>query len=121
MRNYEIMRSVLLAVKHTKEPISLIDFEGMCEHSDLRDELIRLSDEGLIAQKITSKNYATVKIESLTKEGADFARSIENGEVFAIIHKTLERANVDLSYPLLQEVCTEIVKRYVMSKIPAII
>lgn len=121
MRNYEVMRFVLLEVKQSDKPISMIDFQGLYEHSEIKEELIRLSDEGLIAQKITSKNYATAKIESLTKEGADFARSIENEEVFTIVHRTLERANVDLSYPLLQEVCNEIVKRYVMSKIPEII
>lgn len=118
MRNYELMRLVLLEVKQSNKPISMIDFQGLYEHSEIKEELIRLSDEGLITQKITSKNFASVKIESLTKEGANFVRSLENEEVFTIIFDTLKRANLDLSYPLLQEVCDEIVKRYVMSKIP---
>lgn len=48
----------------------------------------------------------------------ELMRNIENLRVWSIVSKTLEAANLDLSYPLLKEVCDEIIRRYVMGKIP---
>ena len=117
MRNYCLMRTILLAVKKSDEPLRFLDFKGW-SHDDIKEEFMRLSDEGLIAAEITLNNYVAVELNELTKEGNDFARNIENGKVWLIVYETLKDANLDLSYPLLKEVSDEIVKRYVMSKIP---
>ena len=45
-------------------------------------------------------------------------RNIENERVWMLVLQTLEVAGLDLSYPLLKEVTDEIVRRYVMGKIP---
>lgn len=118
MRNYQVMRAILDVLRKATEPKEFNDFAGLGSHEEVCEELIRLSDEGLIKEKITTKNYIGVEISGLTKEGNDFAREIENGKVFAIIYGVLKDADLDLSYPLLRDVCDEIVKRYVMSKIP---
>ena len=58
------------------------------------------------------------RVEGLTPDGRAFLRDIENERVWAIVCETLEAAGLDLSYPLLREVCEEVVRRYVMGKIP---
>ena len=50
-------------------------------------------------------------VVGLTSNGHEFYRLIENNDVWAIVLDTLKQAGVDISYPLLKEVCEEIVKR----------
>ena len=118
MRNYTLMRGILLAIRNADKPLIFDDFSKAGTYEDVREELLRLSDENLIAEEITPNNLVSVEMETLTKEGANFARCIENDRVFAIVYRTLKEADLDLSYPFLKEVCDEVAKRYVMSKIP---
>ena len=120
MRNYDLMRAILCKVANSEKAPAVRDFRGFGEIEDIRQELERLKNEGLIVHDIKweAPEISYGKVTSITQEGKNFLRNIENEHVWALICKTLEDANLDLAYPLLKEVCDEIVKRYVMSKIP---
>lgn len=78
--------------------------------------------DGLVEGEVLLDPYgACVKCVAygLTDEGREFYRLVENEEVWRIVLDTLGRAGVDVSYPLLKEVCEEIVKRYVTQFIPS--
>ena len=121
MRNYELMRSILCKAATLKEPLSIGVFLSHYDFEEIKEEITRLSDEGLIQHSIVWEacEMASGKITGITEEGRAFLRNIENERVWMLIEQTLKDANLDLSYPLLKEVCEEIVRRYVMSKIPS--
>ena len=64
------------------------------------------------------KKVSCGTIDGLTDDGRSLLRDIESDDVWKICLDTLEGADVDLSYPLLKDVCETIVKRYVESFIP---
>lgn len=123
MRNYQLMRSILCKIAHSESELDFGDFFGVCcgeEARDVQIELFRLKEEGLIKHNLVLiYGVANGKVQGLTKDGREFYRNIENERVWLLIKQTLEVAQLDLSYPLLKEVCDEIVRRYVMSKIPS--
>ena len=121
MRNYELMRTILCKVATLKEPLSIGVFLNNYEFEEIQEEITRLNDEGLIQHNIVweAHEIANGKITGITETGRAFLRNIENERVWMLIEQTLKDANLDLSYPLLKEVCEEIVRRYVMSKIPS--
>lgn len=121
MRNYELMRSILCKAASLKEPLSIGVFLSHYEFAEIKEEITRLNIEGLIQHSIVWEacEMASGKITGITEEGRAFLRNIENERVWMLIEQTLKDANLDLSYPLLKEVCEEIVRRYVMSKIPS--
>ena len=120
MRNYELMRYILCKAATLKEPLSIGVFLNNYEFEEIQEEITRLNDEGLIQHSIVWEAYeiANGKITGITETGRAFLRNIENERVWLLIEQTLDAANLDLSYPLLKEVCEEIVRRYVMAKIP---
>lgn len=120
MRNYELMRNILLAVVHAEKELQVRDFAQYGELNGIKEELERLKEEGLIKHNIVWDSYGITlgTITGATPKGKGFARNIENLRVWSIVSKTLEAASLDLSYPLLKEVCDEIIRRYVMGKIP---
>ena len=120
MRNYQLMRNILNEVSHSQKPLYFFDFHQYGNDEDIKNELQRLKHEGLIEHNM-SWSYGTFnggEVTAITEQGRAFFRNIENDKVWRLILKTLEEAELDLSYPLLNEVCEEVVKRYVMSKIP---
>lgn len=124
MRNYDVMREIIIDIATTKAPIEYGDFPNIKIEPAIKDELCRLKDEGLYKGEIRflddTNTYLGGEIEGLTREGMEFYRLIENYDAWEIMRKTLKKANVDIPYPLLKEVCQEIVKRYVASFIPDI-
>lgn len=124
MRNYDVMREIIIDIATTKAPIEYGDFLNIKNESAIKDELCRLKDEGLYKGEIRFLDDTNTclggEIEGLTREGMEFYRLIENYDAWEIMRKTLKKANVDIPYPLLKEVCQEIVKRYVASFIPDI-
>ena len=123
MRDYSVMRQVLERVAESRRSLSLGDFAGIQPSGDVPAELGRLVRDGLVeGEVLLDPHGACVKCvaSSLTDEGREFYRLIENGEVWRIVLDTLSRAGVDVSYPLLKEVCEEIVKRYVTQFIPSL-
>lgn len=121
MRNYRLMRNVLKIIKNSIMPLTFVDFQRYGSYEDVQEELIRLKNEGLIEHDMTWScgSFDGGEVSGITEKGIDFFRDIQNDTVWDIIEKTLEEANLDLSYPLLKVVCDEIVKRYVMGKIPS--
>lgn len=120
MRNYQLMRSIIKCVAKANKPLDFYDFHECGHDEDIQEELQRLKQEGLIEHNM-SWSYGTFnggEVTAITEQGRAFFRNIENDKVWRLILKTLEEAELDLSYPLLNEVCEEVVKRYVMSKIP---
>lgn len=121
VRNYNLMRNILKKVNASVKPLSFGDFQSYGTSEDIRLELIRLKKEGLIEHNMTWScgSFDGGEISAITENGIMFLRDIQNDTVWNIIEKTLEEADLDLSYPLLKDVCDEIVKRYVMGKIPS--
>lgn len=123
MRDYDVMHDVIRVVATSTRRIAFSDFSRVQPNELVERELRRLVSDGLIEGEIRYDGFGTCQafhIEGLTEEGAEFWRLIENDDVWAIIHGTLREAGIDVSYPLLKEVCEEIVKRYVISFIPNI-
>ena len=123
MRDYEVMREVFNVIAEPTGRIAFSDFSRVQPNDFVEPELLRLISDGLIEGEIRYDRFGTCQtfhIEGLTEEGAVFWRLIENDGVWAIICDTLRKADIDVSYPLLKEVCEEIVKRYVTSFIPSI-
>jgi hypothetical protein len=130
MRNYKLMRDILLKVSkecaREEESLALSEMQEWIKGSlyskeGLMAEIKRLTSEDLIDSVIVISEFSTLvegKICCITPKGEEFLRLIENPEVWEICSSTLKNAGLDLSYPFLKEVCDEIVKRYVFSKIP---
>lgn len=120
MRDYNMMRNMLVFVSSGWER----DISDFCHFGDVRSvgqELSRLREEGLIDSDMSFEpEFNGGRVRGLTGEGKAFVRDIENDRVWELIRKTLEESGLDLSYPLLKNVCEAIVERYVMSKIPVI-
>ena len=84
-------------------------------------EVRRLVSDGLVDGEVAfTKDGACLvcRVDSVTPEGTEFHKLIENDDVWVVIFNTMKAADIDVSYPLLKEVCEEIVKRYVTSFIP---
>ena len=126
MRDYETMRHVLTIASNAKVELHYADFQVEAGRDDdvLECELNRLKREELLDGEVRltreSGERSVCRVRGLTVKGREFYRLIENADVWGIICQTLESAGVDVSYPLLKEVCEEIVKRYVTSFIPDI-
>ena len=130
MRNYELMRNILLKVsKECTGEEKNLELSEMGEWingssfslKELMAEIKRLTVEELIDSKIIFNVFSNLeegKIYGITSKGKEFLRLIEEPNVWGICVTTLTDAGLDLSYPFLKEVCEEIVKRYVFSKIP---
>ena len=121
MRDYVLMRQILAIAVNHEESNGVDEFFALGDSERVESELTRLSSESLLEADISYDAFGTClsfKVVGLTDEGRAFYRLVENKEVWRIVQGTLERADVDISYPLLKEVCEEIVKRYVTSFIP---
>lgn len=121
MRDYQLMKTILNVV-NAQAPCGYVEVSKLGKQKELDRELERLQDEGLIKSsfKFSDGVFLGGSIEGITEEGKDFLRLIENQDVWALVLQTLRKADIDISYPLLKEVCEEIVKRYVTSCIPKI-
>lgn len=124
-RDYRTMRAMLLLVARSRRDLSFSDLASLSDGWSSRRSIVceagRLRDEGLIESDMefdASGVSLGGSISGLTGAGEEFARLIENDDVWRICLKTLDAAGVDLSHPLLREVCEAIVKRYVMGFIP---
>lgn len=120
MRNYELMRWILIKSVNSDRPLKFSDIAKDYEISDIENELNRLVDEGLIISNIYFSCGSCMggEISRATEDGKMFVRNISNQKVWDLIYQTLTKADLDLSYPLLKEVCDEVVRRYVMDCIP---
>lgn len=123
-RDYETMRTVLAMASGSGHPLKYGDlYQTIRDEAALRPEIARLSRDGLIDSTVVYQDGDGCCLGgevSITGEGREFFRLIENEGVWRLVLSTLESAGIDVSYPLLKEVCEEIVKRYVTSFIPDI-
>jgi len=122
MRDYSVMRQVLARLAGARRTLSLGDFADVQPSGDVPSEMDRLVRDGLVEGEVLFDPYGTCvkfRASELTDEGKELWRLLENPEVWRIVLDTLSRAGVDVSYPLLKEVCEEIVKRYVTQFIPS--
>lgn len=124
MRDYATMRGVLAIAARARGELCYNDFRPADQDDKLKEELVRLTEDGLLDADVSFGDgfgeCSRCAVSGLTGEGREFYKLVENGEVWAIVYETLRKANVDVSYPLLKEVCGEIVRRYVTSFIPEI-
>lgn len=120
MRDYDVMRDVLATVADFGGELRYGDFAAVQQRDEVPREIARLQSDGLLDGDLLFEGGMCMsgRVHGLTPEGREFLNLIANDGVWAIVRKTLKAANVDVSYPLLKEVCEEIVKRYVVSFIP---
>lgn len=120
MRDYEAMRDVLGHIARSNRILTFNSFKNVQQRDKVVEELRRLERELLINSTLEFEREVCLggEVSGLTERGVEFYRLIENDEVWRIVSEALEATNVDISYPLLKEVCEEIVKRYVTSFIP---
>lgn len=93
------------------------------DEAALRQELARLGSDGLIENGNRLQDGDGCCLgggASITDEGREFFRLVENESVWQLVLRTLDAAGVDVPHPLLKKVCEEIVTRYVSSFIPKI-
>ena len=122
-RNYGVMCNVLDRIAKTRRHLEYDDFANIQQRDRVRDELKRLSADGLIdgAVEFGADGVCLVcAVKGLTDEGKAFYRLVENARVRELAISTLREADIDVPYPLLKEVCEDIVKRYVTCFIPKI-
>ena len=122
-RDYAAMRRVLEVVARAKRPVGYNALRSSVQATDIAYEAKRLKDDGLIECTMAFNvfgEYEGGEIGGLTDEGREFYNLVAKGDAWAIMLETLEAADVNIPYPLLKEVCMEIVKRYVTSFIPEI-
>lgn len=120
MRNYELMRWILIKSVNSDRPLKFSDIARNYDIGDIEKELNRLVDEELIISDIHFSCGSCMggEIKRATNDAKMFVRNISNQKVWDLIYQTLTKADLDLSYPLLKEVCDEVVRRYVMDCIP---
>lgn len=123
-RDYDAMRAVLATAARDDRPSKYGDlWSAVRDESVLRSELARLGRDGLLDNGIRFQDGDGCCLGGeaiVTDEGRECLRLIENDGVWNLVIRTLDAAGVDVPYPLLKEVCEEIVKRYVTSFIPDI-
>ena len=123
-RCYTTMRGVLAIAADAEGVLYYRDFDAAGHDDMLEAELERLACDGLLDGDVhfgrEFGERSACSVTGLTDEGRAFYKLVENDDVWEIVLSTLKAANVDVSYPLLREVCEEIVKRYVTSFIPDI-
>lgn len=123
-RDYEAMRAVLAAAAGSARPLKYGDlWSAVQDEAALRQELVRLGRDGLIDNGIRFQDGDGCCLggeASITDEGREFFRLVENESVWQLVLRTLDAAGVDVPYPLLKNVCEEIATRYVSSFIPKI-
>lgn len=122
MRDYQVMRGILAKAASSTGELSLCELAGGYPAEDVLSESVRLMSDELIVGDVQYDAFGgcrSFSVSGLTDEGRDFWRLVENERVWRIVLETLRAADVDVSYPLLKEVCEEIVKRYVTQFIPS--
>ena len=123
-RNYKVMLDVLdraARARPSRRVYEFDDFSDIDQRDRVREELLRLKRDGLVdgAASFDASGFClTCSVAGLTDEGEEFHRLVENDGVREVALSTLRDADADVPYPLLKEVCEEIVKRYVTSFIP---
>ena len=120
-RSYTAMREVLSIAAKARRTLEFDDFASIHQRDKAVEELNRLKKDGLLDAVVSfapDGACLSCAVSGLTDEGREFYNLIENDAVWGIICETLKSADIDISYPLLKEVCEEIVKRYVVSFIP---
>jgi hypothetical protein len=126
MRNYELMRLILITCYSKGENLEFCNFasetsKGYKEkEAEFEKELNRLNDEGLLKHNMYWK-YGTLMggvVKGLTPAGVEFARMISDTKVWTVCSKTLKKAELDISYPLIKKVCERIIENIVLSCIP---
>lgn len=120
MRDYQTMRNVLAIAGNAQCELHYTDFSAAGRPDSVDEELSRLTREGLLDADVSFVDGICMRcyVTGITDNGRGFLDLIKNKSVWSIVRKTLDAAGVDLSYPLLKEVCEEIVKRYVVGFIP---
>lgn len=122
-RDFDAMRKALHAVANSEKPATYAVFRRILEPEQVAFELRRLASDGLIESSMEFDFEGEClggEVSGLTDEGREFYNLIERSDVWFIVAATLDEAGIDIPYPLLKEVCVEVVKRYVTSFIPEI-
>jgi type IV secretory pathway TraG/TraD family ATPase VirD4 len=126
MRNYELMRNILVKTYFKGGDLELLEIISLSESNDrekiaeLEEELNRLQEEGLILHnmKWTHGNFEGGNVKKLTSAGVEFARELKDDKVWFICLETLNNSKLDISYPLIKKVCERIIENIVMKSIP---
>ena len=126
MRNYELMRNILVKTYFKGGDLELLEIVPLSESNDrekiaeLEEELNRLQEEGLILHnmKWAHGKFEGGNVKKLTSAGVEFARELKDDKVWFICLETLNNSKLDISYPLIKKVCERIIENIVMKSIP---
>lgn len=126
MRNYELMREVLVRTYinggnlQSAEIVPATSSNQEEKLLELREELLRLEEEGLIVHDMSWKDNTFMggTVQKLTQAGTEFARELKDNKVWSICKETLNNSKLDISYPLIKKVCERIIENIVMKSIP---
>ena len=79
MRDYNLMRNMLVFIDRSDRELNLVDFQHFDSVSPVQGELSRLQQEGLVDSSMAFKpSYNNGTVRGLTEEGAAFLRDIED-------------------------------------------
>ena len=126
MRNYELMRNILVKTYFKGGDLELLEIVPLSESNDrekiaeLEEELNRLQEEGLILHnmKWAHGKFEGGNVKKLTSAGVEFARELKDDKVWFVCLETLNNSKLDISYPLIKKVCERIIENIVMKSIP---
>ena len=126
MRDYEMMRTILITCFNEGENLCLKNFVSATSSNFkkkqlvFREEVNRLQNEGLLLHNMKWQidTHTGGAVKGLTPKGIEFARLLNDTKVWIICQETLNNAGLDISYPLIKKVCEQIVEKIVMSCIP---
>ena len=126
MRNYELMRAILVKTYIKGGNLQSVEIVPATSNNqeekllELRDELQRLEEEGLIIHDMRWDDdvFLGGMVQKLTPAGVEFARELKDNKVWFICQETLSNAQLDISYPLIKKVCERIIENIVMKSIP---
>ena len=126
MRNYELMRAILVKTYIKGGNLQSVEIVPATSKNqeekllELRDELQRLEEEGLIVHDMRWDDDVFLGgiVQKLTPVGVEFARELKDNKVWFICQETLNNAQLDISYPLIKKVCERIIENIVMKSIP---
>ena len=120
-RDYRAMREILEVVARAGNPVGYSALRSCADQKTVAYEVTRLMDDGLVNGDMrfnVFKEYMGGEVRGFTDEGREFYNLVAKGEAWNVMLEALTAADINIPYPLLKEVCEEVVKRYVISFIP---
>ena len=117
IRNWEIIREILLRLEDSKTPNVFINANSFANHDeqDVAYNMRLLKDAGYIEAKISSATDGSGKIivalaTQLTKSGHNLLDTIKNSNVWSKVKDKFSKSGVDMTFDLVTTVGKKIME-----------